>query len=418
MALQLINRELVREALTHEAPWSESHGANGEYLGMGLIYYGIVYLLRAKLAVCLGSGGGFVPRLMRQAQRDLGIADDARTILVDANRPEAGWGAPAWLSPVSFFRQSYGDVEIVLQTGESAIQTLFAPQCLTIDYLHIDADHSFEACLADFRAYRPFLREGAVVTLHDTNFGGAGVRHVIEHLRTRSDCEVVDFRDVGAGTAVVRMVSTPALQPRPVMCETAVQVRRRANAPAFAPSGKNWAYLESPAFGTRSVLAASFLRECSTVIELGAGKATIDQFLTGQHASVIVLDPLLTERTMDTLNGRSCAIEHVRARFQDVDWIRTGVGNYGLVMLGLELQGMEDGDHRMLYQLIDGASVTVIEFPTSWYVSQDQFAEMRRRTRTRAIFTCKLDLQGNEFGDLSNSWPPRCDREIHVLVQA
>lgn len=60
----------------------------------------------------------------------------------------------------------------MLQTGESAIQTLFAPQCLTIDYLHIDADHSFEACLADFRAYRPFLREGAVVTLHDTSFGG------------------------------------------------------------------------------------------------------------------------------------------------------------------------------------------------------------------------------------------------------
>lgn len=287
-ALQLINRELIVGALTHEAPWSGSHGADGDYLGMGLIYYGIVYMLRAKLAVCLGSGGGFVPRLMRQAQRDLGIADDARTILVDANRPEAGWGAPAWLSPTSFFRQTYGDVEISLQTSEGAIQTVFAPQCLTIDYLHIDADHSFEACLDDFRAYRPFLREGSVVTLHDTNFGGAGVRHVSEHVRTPGDCEVVDFPDLGAGTAVVRIVSAPALQPRPAISETAVQVRRRVNTPAFAPSGKNWAYLESPAFGRRRVLAASFLRECSTVIDLGAGKATIDQFLTGQHVSVIV----------------------------------------------------------------------------------------------------------------------------------
>lgn len=88
--MQLINCELVVETLTHEAPWCGSHGADGDYLGMGLIYYGIAYILRAKLAVCLGSGGGFVPRLMRQAQRDLGIADDARTILVDANRPEAG----------------------------------------------------------------------------------------------------------------------------------------------------------------------------------------------------------------------------------------------------------------------------------------------------------------------------------------
>lgn len=87
-------------------------------------------------------------------------------------------------------------------------------------------------------------------------------------------------------------------------------------------------------------------------------------------------------------------------------------------MLGMELQGMEDDDRRMLYQLIDGASVTVIEFPTSWYVSQDQFSEIRKETRTRGVFTCKLDLQDNEFGDLSNSWPLRCDREIHVLVQA
>lgn len=55
------------------------------------------FLLRAKLAVCLGSGGGFVPRLTRQAQRDLGIATHGRTILVVANRPEAGWGAPARL---------------------------------------------------------------------------------------------------------------------------------------------------------------------------------------------------------------------------------------------------------------------------------------------------------------------------------
>lgn len=64
---------------------------------MGLIYYGFVYAQQAEVAVCLRLGGGFVPRMMRQAQRDLGIADRARTILVDANRPQAGWGAPAWL---------------------------------------------------------------------------------------------------------------------------------------------------------------------------------------------------------------------------------------------------------------------------------------------------------------------------------
>jgi Methyltransferase domain len=414
--MPLINRELIVRALTHEAPWCGSHGADGDYLGMGLGYYWITYLLRARLAVCLGSGGGFVPRLMRQAQRDLGIEGQARTILVDANRPEAGWGAPAWLAPDSFFRREYGDVEIVLQTTEAAAQTLFAPQGLTIDYLHIDADHSLAACLADFRAYRPFLRSGSVVTLHDTSLGCAGVTRVVEYLRTRGDCEVVDFADVGCGTAIVQIVPVPPPPPRPATGGTAVQVRRRANAPVFAPAAVGWAYLESPAFGVRGVIAASFLRDCSTVVELGGGKATIDQFLTGSHASVIVVDPLLPDRTLDTLNGSPCAVEHVRARFQDLDWVVTGAGSYGIVMLGLELQGLVDDDCIMLWQLIGGARVTVAEFATSWHVSREQFAAIRQRTHTREIFTCKLDLQGNELGDLSHSWPPRCDREIHVLV--
>src|ERR1700686_421866 len=130
--MPLINRGLIAQALTHEAPWCGSHGAEDDYLGMGLVYYGITYMLRARIAVCLGSGGGFVPRLMRQAQRDLEQADHSRTILVDANRPEAGWGSPAWLSPTSFFRQSYGDVEIVLQTTEAAARKFFAPQGLQI----------------------------------------------------------------------------------------------------------------------------------------------------------------------------------------------------------------------------------------------------------------------------------------------
>src|SRR5262245_38832527 len=69
----LVDSRVISELLTREAPWHESHGADGAYLGMGLLYYALTYSLRADVAVCLGSGGGFVPRLMRQAQRDLGI---------------------------------------------------------------------------------------------------------------------------------------------------------------------------------------------------------------------------------------------------------------------------------------------------------------------------------------------------------
>jgi len=59
---QLLNKSLITDRLMHDAPWSGSHGADGDYLGMGLFYYSIVYMLKARVAVCLGSGGGFVSR--------------------------------------------------------------------------------------------------------------------------------------------------------------------------------------------------------------------------------------------------------------------------------------------------------------------------------------------------------------------
>jgi len=418
--MTLIDPAFVEQTLTHEAPWCGSHGADGGYLGMGLVYYALVYATRAQTAVCLGSGGGFVPRLMRQAQRDLGLAG-ARTILVDGNRPEAGWGAPAWLPPGSFFRRTYPDVELLVQTTARAATEFFATQGLAIDYLHIDADHSFEGCLADFNDYRRFLRVGSVVTLHDTNFHGAGVRHVVEHLRARGDCEVVEFPEVGVGTAIVRITEpadVPRARPHEPAAGGSLRVERVADAPARAPAGRGWAYLESPSFSVRSMIAASFMRGCDTVIELGAGRRSIEHFLGGTHRSVIVIDPLLHDRSTCELNGAPCAVEHVRARFQDLRWHLGADASFGLVMLGMELQNMAEADFTMLFRLVDAARATVIEFPTSWWVSQEQFQRLQHETRTREVFFARIDLSGNDFGDLSNSWPPRCDREIHVLQPA
>ncbi len=213
----LIDKGLIRDKLTHEAPWCEGHGADGEYLGAGLLYYTIVYMLKARTAVCLGSGGGFVPRLMRQAQYDLGLRNASRTVLVDADFPEAGWGAPTWLDPGCFFRKAFNDIEILIQRTDQAARDYFAQQSLVIDYLHIDADHSFDACLADFRTYRSFLRQGSVITLHDTEYCRFDVGRVVEHIRALDDCELIDFRNMGAGLAVVRIGEDP----KPVRQESA-----------------------------------------------------------------------------------------------------------------------------------------------------------------------------------------------------
>ena len=81
-------------------------------------------------------------------------------------------GAPEWLAANSFFRTQYPDVETVVDLTSNAAREFFEKQGISIDYLHIDADHSFAGCYEDFSTFRHFLHEGSIVTLHDTELSG------------------------------------------------------------------------------------------------------------------------------------------------------------------------------------------------------------------------------------------------------
>ena len=79
-----------------------THGATDLHLGDGLIIYTLIQYMRAKTCVCLGSGGGFIPRIMSQARIDLHDqeifegnksmewGDCGTTILVDASNGVGG----------------------------------------------------------------------------------------------------------------------------------------------------------------------------------------------------------------------------------------------------------------------------------------------------------------------------------------
>ena len=416
MNRRLVDSELVETLLTRESPWCGMHGAQDGYVGTGLLYYTLTYATRAEIAVCLGSGGGFVPRLMRQAQRDAGIADASRTILVDGNMPEAGWEAPQWLDPESFFRVNYPDVEIILARTSDAAAAL-AAQGVQINYLHIDADHSFEGCLDDFVRYRPLLHPGSLVTLHDTNYPGAGVRYVLEHLRARADCDLLDLVEASTGTALLRITSddSPAVvRTLPPDTRSAVEIEHRPDPPRLDPPTMQWRHLRSEAFSVRNVLAAHFVRDCPTVIEIGGLHTPIDRYLTGHHVSVMVVDPFIREAVRDELNGHPCCVRHVRARFQDLIWT-VREPDYGLVILGLDLKRLSEDDEQLLFELVRGARRTVIEFPPSWDPSRRQYTRLLAATEVDELVGARIDLAGNDFGDLTNSWPPRVERELHVL---
>lgn len=207
----LVNKDFIQSTLTADDPWCQSHGAcdGGVDLGAGMLYYGLAYSLKSRICVCLGSGGGFVPRMMRQAQRDLNL-DESRTILVDGglNVNEARkeiWGSPYWLPEDSTFRRNYPDVEIVLKLTKDAFHDVFEPGGIEIDFLHIDADHHYSGVKLDWDLFSPLVSAGGVITLHDTvNFREpCGVPRLLEEIRQEVRYEVVNF-PIRYGTAILR----------------------------------------------------------------------------------------------------------------------------------------------------------------------------------------------------------------------
>jgi len=216
----LLNTEFITSRLTASDPWCQSHGSgeDSEDLGAGMLYYGLAYATKAKTSVCIGSGGGFVPRLMRQAQRDLGI-EGSRTFLVDgatnvpADKVEV-WGTPCWLPEDSAFRTHYPEVELVLQLTKDAQKDFFVPQGIQIDFLHIDGDHHYEGAKLDWDLFSPLVPDNGVITLHDTvNYREpCGVYRLVEEIRESDDYSVIDFA-IRYGTAIVKK-NLPPGQPR------------------------------------------------------------------------------------------------------------------------------------------------------------------------------------------------------------
>jgi len=155
-----------------------THGATDLHLGDGLLIYSIIQYMRAKTIVCLGSGGGFIPRIMSQARIDLhdqNIFDGEKsmewgdcgtTILVDADNGVGGF--TDWTDENSFFRKNF-PCRIILDTTENAFYNYFVKEDIKIDYLHIDAGHSYENVKEDFKLYSQLLQPHGIISIHDND---------------------------------------------------------------------------------------------------------------------------------------------------------------------------------------------------------------------------------------------------------
>ena len=193
--MTLLNLDYLREYLTnnqkpkldvngkefHEhipVPYRWTHGATDLTLGDGLLIYSIIHYMRAKVCVCLGSGGGFIPRIMTQARvdlydsqifegnRDFNWGDIGSTYLVDAANGIGG--NVDWKNGDSFLRKNFFP-RIILETTENAYYNFFVKEDIKIDYLHIDAGHTYEDVKQDFDLYSKLLSPNGIISIHDTD---------------------------------------------------------------------------------------------------------------------------------------------------------------------------------------------------------------------------------------------------------
>ncbi len=178
----ITNNEYIQKFITNNGdkpvPYRWTHGATEEHMGDGILVYSIIQHMRAKHCVCIGSGGGFIPRIMTQARLDLhsqGIfegdkdknwGDIGTTYVVDACN---GIGGPNDLEDEqSFFRKTF-EPRFIKSTSEDAYYDFFVRQDIKVDVLFIDGDHSYEGVKKDFDLYSNILSHNGIIIIHDTD---------------------------------------------------------------------------------------------------------------------------------------------------------------------------------------------------------------------------------------------------------
>jgi len=180
--MSIVDLKFIQEKITTnngtpiEYRWT--HGATDKHLGDGLLVYSIIQMMRAKVCVCIGSGSGFIPRIMTQARIDLhnqGIfegngdynwGDIGTTNLIDACN---GIGGPNDLdNEESFFRKTFYP-RFIKSTSVDAYYNFFVKQDIQIDFLFIDGDHSYEGVKTDFDLYSNLLSDRGIIAIHDTD---------------------------------------------------------------------------------------------------------------------------------------------------------------------------------------------------------------------------------------------------------
>ena len=172
--MSILNRGWIYDSITRNqdsgsVSYRWTHGANDSYLGSGIFYYAIPYFLKARVCVC---GGRYVPRLMVDCVWELnetqmyGEGKSGEVYVIDATN---GFnGEVDWSDEDSFLREKFNP-KFINSTTEDAFYNFFVKRDIKIDYLHIDAGHTYEDCKQDFDLYSTLMNENGIISIHDSD---------------------------------------------------------------------------------------------------------------------------------------------------------------------------------------------------------------------------------------------------------
>lgn len=169
---------------------------------------------------------------------------------------------------------------------------------------------------------------------------------------------------------------------------------------------REWEYLYSEPFKARYAIAAYYLRDCETIIEIGGYKTPISDFVEGKK--VIVIDPRVDLKLTDL-------VTQLPITFQEWTDSSSIKGEFGLLILGFELNNMSPSDWKRFYDLVDDSKRVLIGIPKNYQPSIVQLNQILANVKKKQVMKIHLDFTENTYDLSSNSWPLIPIRVIYVL---
>jgi len=212
----ILNQEHIKRYITTNegdpVAYRATHGATDEHLGDGVMVYSIIQHMRYKECLCIGSGGGYIPRIMTQARFDLhsqGIfegdpsfnwGDIGTTYVVDACN---GIGGKCEISETDSYFQTHFYPRFIKETSEKAYYHFFVLEDIKLDLIYIDGDHSYAGVKNDFNLYSKLLNPNGIIMIHDTD------ENYVNNLIVSEDAKKDFVKFEGPGKLVKELKNSP-----------------------------------------------------------------------------------------------------------------------------------------------------------------------------------------------------------------